>query len=61
MRFGSEKFAMLRRTSDKKRHNERNRIAKSGNYEIASRKIKLQVLGNIESGQHQTSGERDNF
>ena len=61
MEFGIEKCAMIVMKSGKRKNDGRNRTTKSRKNLIIWRKGNLQILGNIGSGHHQTSGnERKN-
>ena len=55
MEFDIEKCAKLIRKSGKREKNVRDRTTKSRKTHNARRNGKLQGLGNIESGHHQTS------
>ena len=57
MNFILEKCAMLMTKSGKQTYNRRNRTTKSRKNQNARRKGKLQILGNIESGNQQNSAD----
>ena len=56
MEFGLEKCAMLIGVTT---HNGRNRTTKAKKDQNVRSKRNLQILGNIESGQHQTRGDEE--
>ena len=56
--FSLEKCDMLMMNSGTKDKERKNWTAKSRKYQIAWRKGKLQVVGNIESGHNQTSRKK---